>query len=145
MRSTSPKSRMQNIVRLAALFVLPPSFVAAQTQKPAVVNNTLNTMKQQGTAPHSVTLTWTASVPASVSPSNVVTGYNLYRSTTLPVSPVESNRINCAFVSATSCVDDSVAAGQTYYYVATALVGASGAARESVASQPPLKVTVPSP
>ena len=117
---------------------------AAAQNSPKPLSGTLAASSQVGT-PHTVTLSWSASIPASALQRDIVTGYNVYRSTTLPVAPVEANRIACEFISAISCVDKNVTAGQTYYYVATALVGAPNSTRESVASQPPLKVTIPLP
>ena len=97
--------------------------------------------------PHSVTLSWRASVPATPSPRDAITGYNIYRSTTTPILPTPANRITCAFVSTTSCIDGNVKAGQTYYYVATALAARSnsGKVSESKPSSPPVEVTIPYP
>jgi hypothetical protein len=78
----------------------------------------------------SVTINWTAS------PSPGVTSYNVYRSRTSG-----SGFINVATTSATQFTDNLVTAGQTYYYVVTAL--APGDANpESVISQE-LTVVVP--
>jgi hypothetical protein len=63
-------------------------------------------------AGHSVTLTWTASG------SSGVTGYNVYRSQTSGGPYIQ---VNTSLVSATSYLDSSVTAGQTYYYVVTAV------------------------
>jgi chitodextrinase len=60
---------------------------------------------------HSVTLTWVASTTPSVS-------YNVYRSTT---SGGPYTKINGSLIAGLSYVDNSVVAGQTYYYVATAV------------------------
>jgi len=70
---------------------------------------------------HSVTLNWTAST------SNVM-GYNVYRGTQ---SGGPYTMINSALQSGTSYADLSVKAGQTYFYVVTA-VNSSGS--ESVFS-----------
>jgi hypothetical protein len=64
----------------------------------------------------SVSLSWTASTSPNVS------GYNVYRATTAGGTYV---RINGSTVTGTSFVDRNVVAGQTYYYVATALNGTS--------------------
>jgi hypothetical protein len=71
--------------------------------------------------PHFISLAWTASVTVGV------TGYNVYRGTVsggpytlLTASPLGSG--------ATSYNDGSPTSGVTYYYVATALVGASESA-----------------
>jgi hypothetical protein len=59
---------------------------------------------------HSVTFNWVASISANV------TGYNIYRGTT---SGGPYSRVNSALVVGTTYIDNSVQAGQTYYYVAT--------------------------
>ena len=65
--------------------------------------------------PHSVSLSWTES-------SSVVTGYNVYRSTT---SGTGYTKVNGGLVSVVSYTDSTVVNGTTYYYVTTA-VDASG-------------------
>jgi hypothetical protein len=62
-------------------------------------------------APHSVSLTWTAS-------TSTVTGYNVYRAT---VSGGPYTKMNSSVIAATSYVDSAVTAGQTYYYVVTSV------------------------
>jgi len=64
------------------------------------------------TISHSVSLTWTASSSPSIS------GYNVYRSTT---SGGSYSQINSSLVTTTSYTDTNVSAGQTYYYVTTAV------------------------
>ena len=61
--------------------------------------------------PHSVSLSWTAS-------TSTVVGYNVYRSAT---SGGPYAKINSSLDSSDSYADSSVQAGQTYYYVATAV------------------------
>jgi hypothetical protein len=65
--------------------------------------------------PHTVSLSWTAS-------TSVVTGYNVYRSTT---SGTGYTKLNGNLVPAVSYTDSTVVNGTTYYYVTTA-VDASG-------------------
>ena len=78
--------------------------------------------KEQTSQPHSVTLSWTASVPKSTMPDDAIIGYNVYRSTApTPVTRAKASEITCKFVSATSCVDKNVVTGQTYNYAVTAL------------------------
>jgi uncharacterized protein (TIGR03437 family) len=72
---------------------------------------TVNIGKVSGNAPHSVSLSWTA----SSSPN--VTGYNVYRAIT---SGGPYRKVNSALIVGTSYVDTTVQSGQTYYYVATA-------------------------
>jgi len=71
--------------------------------------------------PHTVSLSWTAS-------TSVVSGYNVYRSTT---SGSGYAKLNGSLVSAVIYTDSSVVNGTTYYYVTTA-VDSTGA--ESVNS-----------
>lgn len=61
---------------------------------------------------HNVSLSWTASVSAGVS------GYNVYRS---GASGGPYTLLNESLIDGTSYVDNSVAAGATYYYVVTAV------------------------
>jgi len=69
--------------------------------------------------PHSVTLSWNASLPASKSPHGVILGYIVYRSAkshdrnALPV--------NYTRITGTTFSDCSVEAGKTYYYTARAV------------------------
>jgi len=63
---------------------------------------------------HSVTLTWTA----SASPN--VIGYNVYRGS---ASNGPYTKMNSLPVAGTTFTDYAVQAGQTYYYVATAVDG----------------------
>jgi fibronectin type 3 domain-containing protein len=81
----------------------------------ALVPQIVNAALGQGcsaTVTHSVSLTWTASVSANIA------GYNVYRSTT---SGSGYTQINSSLVTTTSYTDSNVTAGQTYYYVTTAV------------------------
>jgi fibronectin type 3 domain-containing protein len=71
--------------------------------------------------PHTVKLSWNASVPASKSPRDAIAGYNVYRNEKPHVKCSAENRIASLGASATSYVDSHVKAGQTYYYVTTAI------------------------
>lgn len=84
------------------------------------------------TLSHLVSLSWTASTSADV------TGYNIYRSTT---SGGTYSKINSSLVATTSYTDSTVSAGQTYYYVATAVNSSN---QESGYSNQ-ASATVPSP
>jgi hypothetical protein len=79
-------------------------------------NPTAQTLTGNGAAAsqHSVALNWKASVSAGV------VGYNIYRGG-VPGGPYE--RINSALETATAYTDYNVTAGQTYYYVTTAVNG----------------------
>jgi Abnormal spindle-like microcephaly-assoc'd, ASPM-SPD-2-Hydin/Immunoglobulin domain len=65
----------------------------------------------QAPVAHSVTLTWTASTSS-------VAGYNVYRS---QVSGGPYTKLDSSAVTATSYVDSTVSAGQTYFYVVTSI------------------------
>jgi fibronectin type 3 domain-containing protein len=65
-------------------------------------------------AQHSVDLTWNSSANA--------VGYNIYRAT---VSGGPYSIINTSLDASTSFTDNSVTAGQKYYYVVTAVDGSS--------------------
>jgi hypothetical protein len=83
------------------------SVTSTATNSPTVVS-----LSATGADQHSVTLTWTAS-----SSSNV-TGYNVYRGA---ASGGPYTKINSSLLTATTYTDATVDAGQTYYYVATAV------------------------
>jgi hypothetical protein len=82
---------------------------------------------------HSVSLSWTA----SASPD--VTGYNIYRGT---ASAGPYSKINSSLNAGTTYTDNSVADGQTYYYVSTAVNSNN---QESAYSSPPQMATIPAP
>lgn len=84
-----------------------------------------------GTGIHAVSLTWIA----SASPG--VTGYNIYRGTAPGTYPVE---LTSTPVAGTSFTDTTVAAGKTYYYVATAVAGSESSGYSNQA-----QATVPTP
>jgi fibronectin type 3 domain-containing protein len=84
---------------------------------------------------HSVTLNWTASTS-----SNVI-GYNVYRGTQ-PTPPTGYTKLTASSVAGTSYIDITVLAGQTYYFVATAVDSNNN---ESVYSTPAVLAAVPTP
>jgi hypothetical protein len=63
--------------------------------------------------PHKVSLFWNPSAPISETEQDVISGYNVYRRTTVTATYV---RINSSLVPDTSYVDDAVQAGETYVY-----------------------------
>ncbi len=77
-------------------------------------------------------LTWTASMSSGVS------GYNVYRGTTL--GGESSTPLNSLPVNATTYTDVNVTAGDEYYYIITA-VGSNDAAQSSGSTQ--ISATVP--
>jgi HYDIN/CFA65/VesB family protein/ASPM-SPD-2-Hydin domain-containing protein/centrosomal CEP192-like protein len=87
------------------------SFASSASNSP-----TSESLTGKGTAPpqHNVDLSWAASS------STDVVGYNVYRAT---VSGGPYTKINTALNATTAFVDNSVQAGQTYYYVTTAVDG----------------------
>ena len=86
---------------------------------------------------HSVTLSWSSS-PDLTTPPAAGTGYNVYRSTT--VGGEAKPALNAALITVDTYVDNTVAAGQVYDYVVTA-VGAGGV--ESIHSNEASNVQVP--
>jgi len=104
------------------------TFVSNATNSP-----TTQSVSGTGMAPpqHSVDLSWTAS-------TSVVVGYNVYRGGT---SGGPYNKINSALDGSTAYTDSGVLAGQTYYYVTTA-VDSTGA--ESVYSNQ-VTAVIPTP
>lgn len=82
---------------------------------------------------HSATLTWVASTSANVA------GYNIYRATTS--GGPYTTLLNATPTSSVTCIDETVLAGQTYYYVVKA-VGSDGSL--SAASNE-ASATIPSP
>jgi fibronectin type 3 domain-containing protein len=88
-----------------------------------------------GAGTHDVILTWTA----STTPPAVV-GYNVYRGTTSG-GPYPT-QLNSTPINGTTYTDGTAQAGQTYYYVVTAV--ASDDVTQS-ANSAPASATVPSP
>lgn len=113
-----------------------PSLAGSFTGTASLVSNATNSPTVEtfsGRGIHAVSLTWTA----STSPG--VTGYNVYRGT-VSGGPY-SDQLTSTPIAATSYTDTTVVAGQTYYYVTTA-VGTGG--ENSVYSNQAV-ATVPSP
>ena len=86
--------------------------------------------------PHSVKLSWNASVPASDSAGDAIQGYNVYRRK----RGEKYEKINKDLIRGTSCVDYLVKAGRTYYYE-TRAVSANGAVSKSL---PEVRAVIPS-
>ena len=115
----------RNLCLLALFLILPlPGWSQQQTQAPFTV--TVN-------AAHNVVLTWTNSVTAGV------TGYNVYRST---VSGGPYTKINDSPVQSGATNAKDVLAGQTYYYVITA-IGSDGVTQSAYSAE--TSATIPSP
>jgi hypothetical protein len=77
---------------------------------------------QAKTVPHSVTLSWNASVPRSNSKQDAILGYYVYRSRTSK-SYNDSNQLNSDPILGTRCIDTTVAPKETYFYVVRAVAG----------------------
>jgi hypothetical protein len=88
------------------------SFLSNAANSPTTETFTGTGSLSSGPPAHSVSMSW------SPSPSTVI-GYNVYRGTT-PGGPYPS-KLTSSPQSATSLVDNTVAAGTTYYYVATSV------------------------
>jgi len=82
------------------------TFASNASNSPAV------SLSGAGTLPHSVDLSWTASTSASVA------GYNVYRGTQTGGPYL---LINSSLLSGTAFTDNTVQAGNTYFYVTTAI------------------------
>jgi len=81
---------------------------------------------------HGVTLNWVASTTPNVS-------YNVYRGT---ASAGPFTQVNSSPISGTTYTDSAVQAGQTYYYVATAVDVNNN---QSSYSSPSVQATIPNP
>lgn len=81
---------------------------------------------------HAAILSWTASTTPNVT-------YNVYRATSS--SGPFTTLVNTSPITGTTFTDTTVQAGQTYYYVATAVSGGV----ESADSSPAVQATIPSP
>lgn len=81
---------------------------------------------------HAAILSWTASTTPNAT-------YNVYRATSA-AGPF-TTPVNSSPITGTTYTDTSVVAGQSYYYVATAVAGGT----ESADSSPPVLATIPSP
>jgi hypothetical protein len=96
-------------------------------------NNATETLTGTGVTPlqHSASLSWTDG-------SSGITGYNVYRGA---VSGGPYSKINSALEPSAAYSDNSVLAGQTYYYVATAVDGSGVESSPSNEAQ----AVIPSP
>jgi hypothetical protein len=111
-----------------------PNAAGAFTGTASLVSNATNSPTLEtlsGSGIHAVSLTWTA----STSPG--VTGYDIYRAL---VSGGPYTEITSTPVPGTSYTDTTVQAGETYYYVATAIAG-----DETSVYSVQAQATVPSP
>jgi hypothetical protein len=89
----------------------------AQTAGPSRTTGGFDSNTASPSEGHSVRLSWTASVPASNSPTDAIRGYNIYRRE--PGKQYE--KINRELILGTTCIDHFVKAGQTYQYQTVAV------------------------
>lgn len=98
------------------------------------VASSTQTATLTGTGVHDVVLTWTAS------PTSGISGYDIFRGTSAEAE--STTPLNSTPVDATTYVDSNVTAGQTYYYVVSA-VASNGTTQSSVSNE--ASATVPTP
>ena len=120
----------------AIAVIFTPSALGTRTATLSIADNASGspqTVLLSGTGAHYVVLSWTASATAGV------VGYNAYRGT---ASNGPFSQLNSSSISGTTFTDADVQAGQTVYYVVTAIAsdGATESANSNVAS-----AIVPSP
>lgn len=111
-----------------------PTQSGATSGTVTLTSNASNSQDLESVSGTGVQPTYSVSLSWSASTSNVA-GYNVYRGT----SAGSYSKINTALDSATTYTDNTVAAGVTYYYAATA-VNSSG--QESSYSAP-VEISVP--
>ena len=93
-----------------------------------------------GSKPHSVTLSWKASVPVSTSPRDAIRGYYVFRSLKSGAH-TDRDRISTLPLAGTRCIDLTVEPRTTYYYVVRAL--AAGGVQSVVSTE--IKAVIPFP
>jgi hypothetical protein len=113
-----------------------PTATGSVTGSVTIASNASNSpvvvgLSGSGVLAHTATLNWTAS-------TSTVIGYNVYRGT---VSGGPYTLVNPSIVAGTQYVDSTVLAGQTYYYVATAV--ASGNVESTYSNQVVGSVPIP--
>jgi hypothetical protein len=114
-----------------------PSVAGTEAASLSIADNcsgSPQTVSLSGAGTHDVILSWTASTTAGV------VGYNVYRGTTSG-GPYPTE-LNSAPINGTTYTDETVQAGQTYYYVVTAV--ASNDVTQSADSNQ-VSAPVPSP
>jgi len=99
----------------------------------AAVTQRVVAAAQPGGTCHPVAISWTASTSPNLA------GYNIYRSLS---SSSGYSKLNSSLINGTTYIDGTSQAGQTYYYVVTAVDTSSN---ESAYSSPPVAAAVPSP
>jgi hypothetical protein len=121
---------------IAVMFT--PSVAGTEAASLSIADNASGspqTAPLSGAGTHDVILTWTA----STTPPAIV-GYDVYRGTT-PGGPYPT-QLNSTPINGTTYTDETVQAGQTYYYVITA-VGSDEVTQSAYSNQ--TSAVVPSP
>jgi len=121
-RSTSQSAIIFAIVLgLTSIFSASP--VDDQGKSPTSSNSPAGLSAKSAPVPggHSVKLSWKASVPASNSPLDAITGYNVYRSKQADMPLTAENKVKSLNGPITSYIDTDVNPGETWHYVATAV------------------------
>jgi hypothetical protein len=90
--------------------------------------------------PHSVTLSWNAVSPASNSPRDLIKGYYVYRSL-VSHTYTEGSRITASPLPGTQCIDTTVEAQKTYFYIVKAVTEGGTQSGSSIE----IKALVPAP
>jgi hypothetical protein len=109
--------------------------VAANTCNVVVIQRVINAIPPGACVagnPHTVVLNWTASTTPSVS-------YNIYRSGSANGTYTKIGSVGVGLLTYT---DSTALAGETYFYVATAVDSNNS---ESAYSSPPIQATIPFP
>jgi hypothetical protein len=120
---------------IAVMFT--PSVIGTRAASLSVADNASGspqTVPLSGAGTHDVILSWTASTTPGV------VGYNVYRGTTSG-GPYPT-QLNSTPINGTTYSDETVQAGQTYYYVVTA-VASDDVTQSAYSNQ--TSATVPSP
>jgi hypothetical protein len=120
---------------IAVMFT--PSVTGSEAASLSIADNASGspqTVSLSGAGTHDVILTWGASTTPGV------VGYNVYRGTTSG-GPYPTE-LNSSPINGTTYTDATVQAGQTYYYVVTA-VASNGVTQSADSNQ--VSATVPSP
>ncbi len=105
----------------------------------ATTNPPSPALAQAGPSPHSVVLSWKASIPRSDAPKDAIKGYYVYRSLRSNGFS-ESDRLNALPLKETRCIDTAVKPRKKYFYVVKAL--SEGGAPSDFSTQ--ITVEIPS-
>jgi hypothetical protein len=113
-------------------YTFSPSTASASINSASVTGMNFTATAVPAPVQHSVSLSWTASASPNIS------GYKVYRGS---VSGGPYTLVSPSLIAGTTYIDSSVASGQTYYYVTTAVDSSnneSGYSNQAVAAVPTL-------